>query len=87
MWMNIINNAIKYTEKGFVNLSITGKTRNNIEMLTIVVGDSGQGIKPEDIDSIFEGFSQVNVKKNKNIEGTGLGLSITKHLVELILLA
>lgn len=81
---NIINNAIKYTDKGFVNIGITGKTQNNIETLTIVVEDSGQGIKPEDIDSIFEGFSQVNVKQNKNIEGTGLGLSITKRLVEIM---
>ena len=82
--INIINNAVKYTQKGFINLSITGKTQGNTEMLTIMVEDSGQGIKPEDIDSIFESFSQVNVKQNKNIEGTGLGLSITKHLIELM---
>lgn len=81
---NIVNNAVKYTEKGFVNLSITGKNQDTIEVISIVVEDSGQGIKAEDIDSIFEGFSQVNVKKNKNIEGTGLGLSITKRLVELM---
>ena len=81
---NIVNNAIKYTEKGFVNLSITGKVQDNIEVISIVVEDSGQGIKAEDIDSIFEGFTQVNVKQNKNIEGTGLGLSITKRLVELM---
>ena len=81
---NIVNNAVKYTEKGFVNLSISGTTQDNIEVLTIKVEDSGQGIKPEDLDSIFEGFKQVNSKQNKKIEGTGLGLSITKHLVELM---
>lgn len=81
---NILNNAVKYTEEGFVKLSITGTPQDNVEVLTIVVEDSGQGIKPEDIDSIFEGFSQVNLKQNKNVEGTGLGLSITKHLVELM---
>lgn len=81
---NILNNAVKYTEKGFVSLNITGKKQDNVELLTIAVEDSGQGIKSEDIDSIFEGFSQVNVKQNKNVEGTGLGLSITKRLVELM---
>lgn len=81
---NILNNAVKYTEKGFVNLSITGKAEENIILLKIVVADSGQGIKEEDLDKIFSGFSQVNTKKNKNIEGTGLGLPITKHLVELM---
>ena len=81
---NILNNAVKYTEKGFVNLKITGKTEENVVLLKIIVEDSGQGIKEEDLDKIFSGFSQVNVKKNKNIEGTGLGLSITKRLVELM---
>lgn len=82
--VNLLNNAVKYTEKGFVNLSISGDTQDKVETLTMVVEDSGQGIKPEDIDSIFEGFSQVNVKQNKKVEGTGLGLSITKRLVELM---
>ena len=81
---NILNNAVKYTEQGFVNLVINGVTKDNIVELNIRVEDSGQGIREEDIDKIFSGFSQVNVKKNKNIEGTGLGLSITKHLVELM---
>ena len=81
---NILNNAVKYTETGFVNLKINGETQNENVLLNIRVEDSGQGIKPEDLDTIFDGFSQANVKKNKNIEGTGLGLSITKRLVELM---
>ncbi len=81
---NILNNAVKYTEEGFVNLSITGKKQGNVELLSIVIADSGQGIKPEDIDSIFDSFSQVNLNQNKKVEGTGLGLSITKNLVELM---
>lgn len=81
---NILNNAVKYTEQGFVNLIINGVVKDNIVELNIKVEDSGQGIKEEDIEKIFSGFSQVNVKKNKNIEGTGLGLSITKRLVELM---
>lgn len=81
---NILNNAVKYTERGFVNLIIGGVVKENIVELNIRVEDSGQGIKEEDLDKIFSGFSQVNVKQNKNIEGTGLGLSITKRLVELM---
>lgn len=81
---NILNNAVKYTEKGFVNLKISGEKQNEKVLLKICIEDSGQGIKPEDLNTIFEGFSQVNVKNNKNIEGTGLGLSITKRLVELM---
>lgn len=81
---NILNNAVKYTEKGFVHLTVGGQTQDGKILLNIRVEDSGQGIKEEDLDKIFSGFSQVNIKKNKNIEGTGLGLSITKRLVELM---
>lgn len=81
---NILNNAVKYTENGFVKLNVTGNVADNTAMLTISISDSGQGIKKEDLESIFEGFTQVNLKKNRTIEGTGLGLSITKRLVELM---
>lgn len=81
---NILNNAVKYTEKGYVNLKIGGTIEGNIVTLNISVEDSGQGISKEDIDKIFNEFSQANVKINKNIEGTGLGLAITKRLIELM---
>ena len=81
---NILNNAVKYTEQGFVHMTIGGRIQDRTILLNIQIEDSGQGIKEEDLDKIFNGFSQVNVKKNKNIEGTGLGLAITKHLVELM---
>ncbi len=81
---NILNNAVKYTAKGFVTLRVSGISEANAVILQISVEDSGQGIKPEDMDSIFEGFSQVNVKNNKHIEGTGLGLTITKRLIEMM---
>ena len=81
---NVLNNAVKYTEQGFVDMTISGHAQDGLVLLKIRIEDSGQGIKEEDLDKIFSGFSRVNVKKNKNIEGTGLGLSITKHLVELM---
>jgi len=81
---NILNNAVKYTDEGFVNLKITGDKEDNIVTLCISVEDSGQGIKKEDLDKIYNGFSQVNEKKNRKVEGSGLGLTITKRLVELM---
>ncbi len=81
---NILNNAVKYTDRGFVHMTIGGRMQDETILLSIRIEDSGQGIREEDFDKIFNGFSQVNVKKNRNIEGTGLGLSITKRLVEMM---
>ena len=81
---NILNNAVKYTDEGFVKLSIDGVISDDTLTLKIEVKDSGQGIKEEDLDTIFSSFSRVNKKKNKNIEGTGLGLTITKSLIEIM---
>ena len=77
--LNIINNAIKYTKEGFVNVSVSYDSEN--EYLKIVVSDSGIGIRPEDMDKLFKLFQRLEETKNRNIEGTGLGLNITKQLV------
>lgn len=81
---NILNNAVKYTDHGFVRMTIDGQKQEDKILLNIRIEDSGQGIREEDLEKIFSGFSQVNVKKNRNVEGTGLGLSITKRLVEMM---
>ena len=83
--INLVNNAIKFTEEGFVSLKIAvgTVTDNDIELL-ISVRDSGQGIREEDLGKLFASFSQVDSKKNHNKEGTGLGLSIAKQLIELM---
>lgn len=83
--INLVNNAIKFTDEGFVRLKITvGEvTDNDIELL-VSVTDSGQGIREEDMNKLFASFSQVDSKKNHNKEGTGLGLSISKQLVEMM---
>lgn len=84
--INILNNAIKFTQKGYVRAYITGKSgkNENEEMLIFHVEDTGCGIREEDLDKIFEDFRQVDSKRNRNAEGTGLGLAIVKHLVELM---
>ncbi|MBQ2283274.1 MAG: response regulator [Agathobacter sp.] len=83
--INLMNNAIKFTEKGFVKLSVevSAMSEENLE-LKFSIQDSGQGIKEEDIDKLFDSFSQVDTKKNRQKEGTGLGLAISKQLVELM---
>ena len=82
--INIANNAIKFTESGFVRLTIKMTQMQEADMvnLDIAVEDSGQGIKPDDLDKLFGSFQQVDTKKNRNKEGTGLGLAISKQLVE-----
>lgn len=83
--INVTNNAIKYTDVGYVNLKVRvsdvegGKTD-----LIISVKDSGQGIKEEDLPHLFESFVQTDSKKNHGKEGTGLGLPITKELLEMM---
>lgn len=82
--INIANNAIKFTAAGYVKLAIqmVPATEENMVNLNISIEDSGQGIKPEDLDKLFGSFQQVDTKKNRNKEGTGLGLAISKQLVE-----
>ena len=83
--INIANNAIKFTEKGFVRISVTVENLTEKEVtLKFSVKDSGQGIKKEDLDKLFNAYQQVNLQKNSKLEGTGLGLAICKQLVQLM---
>ena len=81
--VNLIGNAIKYTEKGQVTLNITGKLQGEEVVLDVSVKDTGTGIKKEDMDRLFEKYARINEEKNRDIEGTGLGLSITLQLLRL----
>ncbi|MCM1253924.1 MAG: ATP-binding protein [Clostridium sp.] len=83
--INIMNNATKFTEEGYVCLTVSVKQikEDDIE-LYISVKDTGQGIREEDLTKLFGSFQQVDTKKNHHKEGTGLGLSISKQLVELM---
>lgn len=83
--INIGNNAVKFTDKGYVRLEIRVQERTGDEVrLFVSVKDSGQGIREEDLQKLFGVFAQVDTKKNHKKEGTGLGLSISKQLVELM---
>ncbi|MBR6697991.1 MAG: response regulator [Lachnospiraceae bacterium] len=80
--INLLNNAIKYTEKGKVKLKVTGDVSENNETVALkfIVEDTGIGIEKEKIPSLFEEFQRLDLEKNRNIEGTGLGLAITSNL-------
>lgn len=84
--INILNNAIKFTKVGYVRASVTGRPgkREDEELITFRIEDTGCGIRQEDLEKIFEDFRQVDSKRNRSVEGTGLGLAIVKHLVELM---
>jgi len=81
VFLNILSNAVKYTSRGFVSLSVSGEIEEDNVSLFIEVMDSGKGIKPEDLDRLFGDFVQLNLTENKGVEGTGLGLAITQSLV------
>ena len=83
--VNVLNNAIKYTQEGSVTLRVTGdKNFDGTITLKLVVIDTGIGIKEEDLDNLFEKFKRLDVDKNRTVEGSGLGLAITSSLLELM---
>ncbi len=83
--INIMNNAIKFTDQGFVTVTVKQQNRREEQVqLFISVKDTGQGIRQQDLTSLFNAFTQVDLKKNKGKEGTGLGLAISHQLVELM---
>lgn len=83
--INLLTNAVKYTDKGLVVLSVKCvKVNKDICRLIISVKDTGRGIKKENIDKLFNKFQRIEEDMNTTIEGTGLGLAITKQLVEMM---
>ncbi len=86
---NVLNNAVKYTQKGSVTLSVKGDgsdgyNEGQIIRLTFIIKDTGIGIKEEDMGRLFQNFERMDMKKNSAIEGTGLGLAITRRLIEMM---
>lgn len=83
--VNLLNNAVKYTQEGSVSLKVEGeRVSDETVNLVIRVEDTGIGIREEDIDKLYGAFERLEQKENRNIEGTGLGLSITAKLLELM---
>jgi two-component system phosphate regulon sensor histidine kinase PhoR len=75
--INLIDNAIKYTERGTISLSLDNRNGH----IVITVSDTGIGISEEHLPRIFERFYVVDKSRSKRLGGTGLGLSIVKHII------
>lgn len=84
--INLLNNAVKFTQEGHVKISVGGRPGQGEEqeLLIFQVEDTGCGIREEDRQRIFDNFTQVDARRNRSVEGTGLGLSITRYMVELM---
>lgn len=89
IFINLLSNAIKFTNEGTVTISVRPSARGVSPpgeppiFVEVCVADSGIGIKEEDIDKLFDKFSQIDVSTIRQYEGTGLGLSIARGLVVL----
>ncbi|MCL1987139.1 MAG: ATP-binding protein, partial [Firmicutes bacterium] len=81
---NLLSNAIKYTDKGTIKLIVDHTEKDGLIILRFRVIDSGQGMKPEDIENIFSAYSRFNLEVNRITEGIGLGMNITQRLVEMM---
>ena len=81
---NLLSNACKYTDRGFVHYEVNCVNSNGVCKLIISVEDSGRGIKKESMEKMFTKFQRLDEDRNTTIEGTGLGLAITKQLTELM---
>ncbi|MBK8604769.1 MAG: hypothetical protein IPN87_17520 [Saprospiraceae bacterium] len=81
--INLIGNAIKFTENGLVTTSVKSEQVGEKLNLHFCVSDTGIGIEQSNIDKIFESFEQAYGDTTRKFGGTGLGLSISKKLVEL----
>ena len=81
---NIVNNAVKYTKKGSVDMTVSGRRNGNEIIYDIAVKDTGIGIKSENLVHLFDSFERVDSAETHYIEGTGLGLAIVKNLLDLM---
>jgi two-component system sensor histidine kinase/response regulator len=82
--INLANNAIKFTEKGHVKLSLKQRMEDGARITEFSVADSGQGIREEDQAKLFQAFSQLDATSTRHAEGAGLGLYLSQNLANLL---
>ncbi len=80
--LNFLSNAAKFTEKGKISVTVDCSVKEQVAYFRITVADTGIGIPPEAISTLFERFTQVESAYSRRFQGTGLGLAIVKNLVE-----
>lgn len=82
--LNLLNNAIKYTNKGYVKFSVYLEETELQKEICFAVSDSGIGIREQDLKRLFVSFEQLDIRKNYSVGGTGLGLVISRNLAEMM---
>lgn len=82
--LNLLTNAVKYTEKGSVTLKLTCTVENDIAVLHYAVIDTGIGIRKEDLGKIYEEFQRIDISRNRDVEGTGLGMPLVQQFLKLM---
>ncbi len=82
--MSLLDNAVKFTDEGFIELGLKYRAEEYGANLCVTVKDTGIGMRPESLNKIFAGFTQVNGERNRSENGVGLGLSIAQAIVELM---
>jgi signal transduction histidine kinase len=82
--LNLLSNAVKYTDSGHISLEISAERREGGLELAVRVADTGVGLKPEDLDGLFQEFVRLDRRAQRSVQGTGLGLAIVKSLCGLM---
>lgn len=82
--VNILNNAVKYTNEGGITFTVLGRSDGDREILRFEVKDTGIGIKEEDLPKLCAAFERIELSRNRNVEGTGLGMSIVSDLLHMM---
>ncbi|MGK7294771.1 MAG: response regulator [Candidatus Wenzhouxiangella sp. M2_3B_020] len=82
--LNLISNAAKFTHDGTVRLAVSGTVEDGNQWLDIEVGDTGIGMSPEQIQQVFQPFTQADASTTRKYGGTGLGLAISKSYCEMM---
>lgn len=82
--INLLGNAVKFTEQGYICLHLSGRMENDAFQLVITVEDTGIGIRKQDMNRLFNSFEQIDTHHSHSSGGTGLGLAISKNLAEMM---
>ncbi|MHB9070258.1 MAG: CHASE domain-containing protein [Sedimentisphaerales bacterium] len=82
--LNLVNNAVKFTQQGYVHINVFLEDRNNQPYIRFDVEDTGIGISTDKQGKIYEPFMQADESTTRKFDGTGLGLTVTKQLIELL---
>lgn len=82
--LNLLTNAVKYTEQGVVTLQVKCTVENEVARVHYTVKDTGIGIRKEDIDKIYDAFERFDAVRNRSVEGAGLGMNIAQQLLKLM---